>query len=59
MPDQIPMMIMTALSYSKSSWTPLRGNSALFIGKQHELAVSVVSVHWYLNISYECDYNHI
>uniref|UniRef100_A0A1B6DAP1 Maestro heat-like repeat-containing protein family member 1 n=1 Tax=Clastoptera arizonana TaxID=38151 RepID=A0A1B6DAP1_9HEMI len=32
MGDQIPIMVMTALSYSKSSWAPIRGNSAIFIG---------------------------
>ena len=47
MPDQIPMMIMTALAYSKSSWTPIRGNSALFIGKQREFStyVHVLSIY--------------
>ncbi|XP_075211694.1 maestro heat like repeat family protein c11.1 isoform X2 [Lycorma delicatula] len=32
MPDLVPTMIMTALPYSKSVWSEIRGNSALFVG---------------------------
>uniref|UniRef100_A0A1B6KA60 Maestro heat-like repeat-containing protein family member 1 n=1 Tax=Graphocephala atropunctata TaxID=36148 RepID=A0A1B6KA60_9HEMI len=42
MTDQIPVMITTALTYSKSAWAPIRASSALFIGALYSSSPSYV-----------------
>ena len=33
MPDLIPTLVMSALVYTKSYWSVIRGNAAMLIGK--------------------------